>query len=43
VIVDHGGERVAVQCKNNKRRVGNKPVREVYADAAASLPVKAVI
>jgi HJR/Mrr/RecB family endonuclease len=33
VIVDHGGERVAVQCKNYKRRVGNKPVQEVYAGA----------
>jgi HJR/Mrr/RecB family endonuclease len=33
VILDHGGERVAVQCKNYKRRVGNKPVQEVYAGA----------
>lgn len=33
VIVDRGGERVAVQCKNYKRRVGNKPVQEVYAGA----------
>lgn len=31
VIVDHGEERVAVQCKNYKRRVGNKPVQEAYA------------
>lgn len=33
VIADYDGERVAVQCKNYKRRVGNKPVQEVYAGA----------
>jgi restriction system protein len=33
VIVDYGGERVAVQCKNYKRAVGNKPVQEVFAGA----------
>ena len=33
VIVDYQGERVAVQCKNYKRAVGNKPVQEVYAGA----------
>ncbi len=33
VIVDYRGERVAVQCKNYKRAVGNKPVQEVYAGA----------
>ena len=33
VIVDYGGQRVAVQCKNYKRAVGNKPVQEVYAGA----------
>ena len=33
VIVDYKGQRVAVQCKNYKRAVGNKPVQEVYAGA----------
>ncbi len=33
VIVDYEGQRVAVQCKNHKRAVGNKPVQEVYAGA----------
>jgi restriction system protein len=33
VIFDYFGERVAVQCKNYKRAVGNKPVQEVYAGA----------
>jgi len=33
VIVDYEGRRVAVQCKNYKRAVGNKPVQEVYAGA----------
>jgi HJR/Mrr/RecB family endonuclease len=33
VMVDYFGERVAVQCKNYKRAVGNKPVQEVYAGA----------
>lgn len=33
VIADYSGERVAVQCKNYKKRVGNKPVQEVYAGA----------
>ncbi len=33
VIVQYQGERVAVQCKNYKRTVGNKPVQEVYAGA----------
>jgi restriction system protein len=33
VIVDYGGQRVAVQCKNYKRAVGNKPVQEVFAGA----------
>ena len=31
VIVDYQGERVAVQCKNYSKAVGNKPVQEVYA------------
>jgi HJR/Mrr/RecB family endonuclease len=33
VMLDYFGERVAVQCKNYKRAVGNKPVQEVYAGA----------
>src|SRR5215210_1652225 len=33
VIVNRRGERVAVQCKNHKRPVGNSPVQEVYAGA----------
>jgi restriction system protein len=33
LIVDYQGQRVAVQCKNYKKRVGNKPVQEVYAGA----------
>ena len=33
VLVDYRGERVAVQCKNYKKRVGNKPVQEVFAGA----------
>jgi restriction system protein len=33
VIVGYQGQRVAVQCKNYKRAVGNKPVQEVYAGA----------
>jgi HJR/Mrr/RecB family endonuclease len=31
LIVDYKGERVAVQCKNYGKAVGNKPVQEVYA------------
>jgi HJR/Mrr/RecB family endonuclease len=33
LIVQHERQRVAVQCKNYKKRVGNKPVQEVYAGA----------
>lgn len=33
VIVSYQDQRVAVQCKNYKRAVGNKPVQEVYAGA----------
>jgi restriction system protein len=33
VILDYQGERVAVQCKNYGKAVGNKPVQEVYAGA----------
>lgn len=31
VIADYQGERVAVQCKNYSKAVGNKSVQEVYA------------
>jgi hypothetical protein len=33
LIVNYQGQRVAVQCKNYKRAVGNKPVQEVFAGA----------
>jgi restriction system protein len=33
LIVRYEGQQVAVQCKNYKKRVGNKPVQEVYAGA----------
>jgi restriction system protein len=33
IVVNRRGERVAVQCKNHKKAVGNKPVQEVYAEA----------
>ena len=33
IIVNRRGERVAVQCKNYKKAVGNKPVQEVFAGA----------
>jgi hypothetical protein len=33
MIVYSRGERVAVQCKNHSRPVGNRPVQEVYAGA----------
>jgi len=33
IVVDHRDERVALQCKNYSRPVGNRPVQEVYAGA----------
>jgi|SRR5215217_422602 len=33
VIVNRRGERVAVQCKNHRKPVGNRPVQEVFAGA----------
>jgi Restriction endonuclease len=33
IVVNPKGKRVAVQCKNHSRPVGNKPVQEVYAGA----------
>ena len=34
LLVEGEGRRIAVQCKNYARPVGNKPVQEVYAGAA---------
>src|SRR5215203_4386310 len=33
IVVNPRGERVAVQCKNHRRPVNNKPVQEVFAGA----------
>lgn len=33
IVVNPGSRRIAVQCKNHVRPVGNKPVQEVYAGA----------
>jgi len=33
IVVNPRGERVAVQCKNYSKPVGNRPVQEVYAGA----------
>jgi hypothetical protein len=33
IIVNRRGQRVAVQCKNHKKPVGNRPVQEVFAGA----------
>jgi restriction system protein len=33
VIVNRQGERIALQCKNHKMPVGNRPVQEVFAGA----------
>src|SRR5215208_5611187 len=33
LIVDYQGERVAVQCKNYEKPVGNRPVQEVFTGA----------
>lgn len=33
IVVNPGGERVAIQCKNHSKPVGNKAVQEVYAGA----------
>ena len=43
VIVNRRGERVAVQCKNHKRPVGNRPVQEVYAGAKHHRCVEACV
>ena len=31
LLVDRNGQRIAVQCKNHSKRVGNRPVQEVFA------------
>jgi restriction system protein len=43
VIVNRRGERVALQCKNHKRAVGNRPVQEVFAGARHHRCVEACI
>lgn len=43
VIVNRCGKRVAVQCKNHKRPVGNRPVQEVYAGAKYHRCVEACV
>jgi restriction system protein len=43
VIVNRRGERVAVQCKNHGKAVGNKPVQEVYAGARHHRCVRACV
>ena len=43
VIVNRCGERVAVQCKNHKRPVGNRPVQEVYTGAKHHRCVEACV
>jgi restriction system protein len=43
VIVNRRGERVAVQCKNHRRPVGNRPVQEVYAGAQHHRCVEACV
>jgi hypothetical protein len=43
VIVNHRGERIAVQCKNHKKPVGNRPVQEVYAGARHHRCVEACV
>ena len=43
IVVNRRGERVAVQCKNHKKAVGNKPVQEVYAGARHHSCVEACV
>jgi HJR/Mrr/RecB family endonuclease len=43
VIVNRRGERVAVQCKNHRRPVGNRPVQEVFAGARHHRCVEACV
>jgi HJR/Mrr/RecB family endonuclease len=43
VMVNRRGERIAVQCKNHKRPVGNRPVQEVYAGAQHHRCVEACV
>lgn len=43
IIVNRCGERVAVQCKNHKKPVGNRPVQEVYAGARHHRCVEACV
>jgi HJR/Mrr/RecB family endonuclease len=43
VIVNRRGERVAVQCKNHNKPVGNRPVQEVFAGARHHRCVEACV
>ena len=43
VIVNRRGGRVALQCKNHKRPVGNRPVQEVFAGARHHRCVEACV
>jgi restriction system protein len=43
VIVNRRGERVAIQCKNHRRPVGNRAVQEVYAGAQHHRCVEACV
>ena len=43
VIVNCRGERVAIQCKNHRRPVGNRAVQEVYAGAQHHRCVEACV
>lgn len=43
IVVNRRGERVAAQCKNHKKAVGNKPVQEVYAGARHHRCVEACV
>jgi restriction endonuclease Mrr len=43
IVVNRRGERVAVQCKNHKKAVGNGPVQEVYAGSRHHRCVEACV
>jgi hypothetical protein len=43
VIVNRRGERVAIQCKNHRKPVNNKPVQEVFAGARHHRCVEACV
>jgi hypothetical protein len=43
VIAQRGGERIAIQCKQYDRPVGNKPIQEVFAGARHHRCTKAIV